>query len=143
MEISTREAQWTDAAALSRLSQQLGYPITEAAIKQNLIAILQNGNERVLVAVHAKEVIGWIYVFKKITLESGSFCEIGGLVVDEQSRNKGIGRKLLEDAIQWAREKGDHSLRVRSNVKRKDAHRFYLQQGFTEIKEQKIFEIKL
>jgi len=34
-------------------------------------------------------------------------------------------------------------LRVRSNTKRKGTHRFYLNYGITELKEQKVFSLSI
>jgi GNAT superfamily N-acetyltransferase len=78
-----------------------------------------------------------------VFLESNPFVEVGGLVVDENYRSKGIGKKLVEQIKQWCVEKHISTLRVRSQVKRKEAHQFYLANGFTEIKEQKVFQINL
>ena len=78
-----------------------------------------------------------------MSLESGSFYEILGMVVDEAYQNLGIGKRLVQEAIRWSRNQGALSLRVRSNVKRKQAHIFYMRQGFAEMKEQKVFSLNL
>jgi GNAT superfamily N-acetyltransferase len=95
------------------------------------------------VAFHQKKIVGWIHVFQTTRLESGSFCEIGGLVVDDQYRRKGIGKLLIQHIKPWCLSKGNPALRVRCNTKRKEAHEFYFQLGFNENKEQKVFEINL
>ena len=43
----------------------------------------------------------------------------------------------------WAEAKGVGLIRLRSNVVRTDAHRFYERQGFTKTKEQFVFEMKI
>jgi GNAT superfamily N-acetyltransferase len=143
MEISIRQVQLTDAEAIARLSGQLGYPITVAATLQNLGVIISQSNEIVFVAIHEGELVGWIYAFEVTRLESGKFCEIGGLIVDEQYRGKAIGKLLLHEVESWCKARSCFTLRVRSNVKRDDAHRFYTRLGFNETKQQKIFEMKL
>ena len=55
-------------------------------------------------------------------------------------RSAGIGPLLLARAETWAREKGLRKLRVPCNVTRTRAHAFYLREGFTENKVQRIFE---
>ncbi len=142
MNIRIREAKMDDGPALTRLSNQLGYPIDLANIEKNIDAIQKEKEGIVLVADSHETVAGWIYVSRKISLESGWIWEIYGMVVDEAYRNKGIGHQLLQAAIAWCRKKGAKSLRVRSNIKRKDAHRFYEEQGFQLKKEQKVFELR-
>jgi GNAT superfamily N-acetyltransferase len=142
MKFFVREAAPKDADDIAGLSNQLGYAMSASATLQNLETILNNKNELVLVAVHEEKVIGWIHVFQTTRLESGSFCEIGGLVVDDQYRRMGAGKLLIEHIKPWCIAKAS-SLRVRSNIKRTQAHEFYHQCGFSETKQQKVFEIKL
>ena len=51
-----------------------------------------------------------------------------GLV--EHHRGQGIGKILLKQAEEWAREKSIPLVRIRSNVKREDTRRFYLREGY-------------
>jgi GNAT superfamily N-acetyltransferase len=142
MHLTAREATMDDVAAITMLSNQLGYSMTEASTKQNLEAIRGEKNEMVLVAICNETVAGWMHVFRTVRLESGAFFEIGGLVVAEKFRRKGIGRLLINEARSWCSQ-NPLALRVRCNVKRKEAHDFYKSLGFLESKEQKVFEIKL
>lgn len=72
-------------------------------------------------------------------MESDPHAEIGGLVVDERHRDAGIGRLLLEQAEAWARAKGCGTIRLRSNIIRKEAHQFYLNVGYSNNKTQHAF----
>ena len=141
--IIIREIIAQDAAAITLLSHQLGYSISEEQTMQNINALIQSNRHDVFVAVDEHQVIGWMGVSYNISLESIPMCEIHGLVVDEQYRSKGIGKMLIEKAKQWSRNKGINKLRLRCNTIRTDAHKFYTNAGFTEIKQQKVFEINL
>lgn len=58
------------------------------------------------------------------------FCLIDNLIVDEPHRGKGIGKRLLEVAIDWARERGLGYVQTTvwdANARARD---FYLEQGF-------------
>lgn len=88
-------------------------------------------------------VIGWIHGFYSLRVESDAFVEIGGLVIDERYRRKGVGKMLVNEVIEWSRRMNIHKIRVRSNAIRTDAHTFYESIGFTETKEQKIFDLNL
>jgi GNAT superfamily N-acetyltransferase len=61
------------------------------------------------------------------------------LVVSETARGQRVGSALLAAAEAWAREQGFASMRVRSNIMRERAHRFYLREGYTEKKRQAVF----
>ena len=58
-------------------------------------------------------------------------AEILEFVIDKDCRNKGIGKQMLELAIHIAKEQGCDQIELDSNQKRKDAHRFYEREGFT------------
>lgn len=143
MEIFLRTMIADDAETVTHLSKQLGYEISIDQTSKNIDSILKEENCEAFVAVHDKKVVGWITVAFTTTIESPPFCEIRGLVVDEQYRKNNIGKMLIEKVKQWCREKKCERLRLRCNVKRTDTHKFYLHLGFTEKKEQKVFEISL
>jgi GNAT superfamily N-acetyltransferase len=129
-----------DAAQVSALSAELGYPSTVKDTITSIQAIDKSICDVAYVAVSGETVLGWIHVLYTIRLESGPFCEIGGLVVSRNALGKGIGRLLVEKAKKWSAERNIEKLRVRSNVIREGAHAFYLKTGFVEYKQQKVFE---
>lgn len=143
MEIQIEPITLRHAAAVQKLSQQLGYALFLNEIENNIKEVIINNDHVAFVAIANGEVTGWIHAFRAFLLESNPFIEIGGLIVDENYRSSGIGKKLVERIKQWCAEKQISTLRVRSQVKRKEAHQFYLTNGFTEIKEQKVFQINL
>lgn len=132
------------AQRIAILAEQLGYPSSLEEIHQRILAISAGENDIAYVALLEDHlVVGWIHVFYSLRLESPPFCEIGGLVVHEEWRGKGIGSVLVGHAKAWCKAKGIQKLKVRSNVKRKGAHDFYVREGFIEIKKQSIFECRL
>ncbi len=142
--IHSRPATIFDAIAIAELACQLGYPTTISKAATRLAHLLNKSDNTVLVAVtKLNVVIGWIHVFGAYRIESDPFAEIGGLVVDQSHRNHGVGKDLVEAAIEWARNRGYHSLKVRSNVIRAGAHKFYAREGFSLVKNQGVFEINL
>jgi GNAT superfamily N-acetyltransferase len=122
-----RPARGADRADLARLATQLGYPMSEEEAGERLPRI-------------AGRVAGWLQVSRVRVFESEDGVEIGGLVVDEALRSRGIGARLLAEAERWARERGCVRMRVRSNVVRERAHAFYRSAGFSEVKTQRVFE---
>jgi len=71
-------------------------------------------------------------------LAEGIYAEIVSLVVSEKERGNGIGAGLLREAEKWASQRVN-KIRVRANVVRDDAHKFYSRQGYEHTKSQKVF----
>ena len=143
MEISLRAMNIDDAEPVATLSKQLGYEISVAQTKDNIAAVLLSRDNEAFVAMYENNMAGWINITYSVLIESPSFCEIRGLIVDEKYRKNNIGKLLIGKAIEWSKEKHCTRLRVRCNVKRVDTHSFYRHLGFAEKKEQKVFEINI
>ena len=143
MQIAIRKASSEDATGIKLLSGQLGYTPDILQTALYIDAINERNDDVIYVAVVKNNVVGWVHTFTTIRLESGLWAEIGGLVVDEDHRSLGIGKLLVDKSKAWCSLKGILVLRVRSNIKRVEAHQFYEKLGFTELKHQKVFEIKL
>lgn len=143
MELVVRKISIKDADAVQALSKQLGYELSIEATATQIKKIIQSQDNCAFVAVTGETVIGWIHGFKTLRLETKPFIEIGGLVVDANYQQKGIGKRLVDKVKEWCKAQGIHSLRVRSNTKRLEAHQFYLRLGFDEQKEQKVFAMNV
>ena len=142
-DIQVRNITPEDAQTILQLSQQLGYSISVEDTLANIHAIAAQESQIALAATLDGKIVGWVHAFEVRTLESLPFVELGGIVVDKDCRGLGIGKKLVACISQWCRERDIPFLRVRSQMKRKEAHQFYLHLGFAEIKEQKVFQINL
>lgn len=136
-----RLAEVRNAASLAEPSAQLGYPSTESELVDRLSSVLTRDDHLVLGAESAAKLVGWLHAFMARRVESPPFAEIGGLMVARSARGHGIGRQLVFAATQWARIKGVHEIRVRSNVVRKEAHDFYFHIGFKHLKAQTVFSL--
>jgi GNAT superfamily N-acetyltransferase len=73
-------------------------------------------------------------------IQSGSYAEIGGLVVTAPARRNGVGKELVRRAELWAASQGARRMVVRSNAVREDAHRFYLRESYQRKKTSAVFE---
>jgi predicted N-acetyltransferase YhbS len=92
MEIQVRQMTEEDAPAVQKLSEQLGYVFSITEIKNNIKEVVSMKDHLAFVALYDGKIVGWIHAFKALFLESNAFIEIGGLVVDENYRSKGIGK---------------------------------------------------
>ncbi len=143
MDTVIREAVVDDAQVIAALSGQLGYEMSIEHTQTYLSLLLNNDKDTVVVAIYNGMVVAWMHVFYALRVETLPFCEIAGLVVDENIRGRGIGKLLIAYAKDWCRKMNGNSLRVRTNMIRTDTHRFYQQAGFILTKEQKVFTMEV
>jgi GNAT superfamily N-acetyltransferase len=136
-----RNAIPSDAPAIANLSSQLGYPVEVRTIEESIPQFEHNENQVVYIAEDdGGSAVGWIHVFIAERLFVPSFAEIGGLIVDEKWRGKGVGKKLLDEAEKWGLQNGCSKMLIRSNVIRERAHEFYSGAGYQMLKKQSVFQ---
>ena len=136
-QVRIRPAKADDSPRLAVLCTQLWYPSSVEQVEQRLEQIQKDAQHCVYAAeLPDGTVAGWIYVYLDPSLLNDPQAEIGGLIVDEGYRGRRIGECLLSEAERWAGEHGCRTVSVRSNVVRKDAHRFYERLGYRVVKTQ-------
>lgn len=141
-EVTVRTMAPCDAAAVSKLCEQLGYKRDEVAILEWIERLAAVPEEQAaFVACMGDEVVGWIEVSIEHRLQYPRFALIGGLVVKDGIRGQGIGRQLCARAETWAWERSVGTVRVTSRSTRLDAHRFYLRDGYRQVKTSLVFEL--
>jgi GNAT superfamily N-acetyltransferase len=140
MTASIRAIGPEDADVALRLSAELGYPADRGMMLRRMQQIAGDRNRAVLVACVDGDVAGWIDLSIEYHLQTEPVALIGGLVVSEAARGRGIGRELCEAAEYWARGRGITRMRVRSNSTRERAHTFYLRAGYARVKTSAVFE---
>lgn len=134
-----RRAQIGDTAEMTRLSAQLGYPLSPGEMKRRLANLLANERHFVAIATRGELVLGWMHVEHRSTLEGGERAELMGLVVEASTRRQGLGRELVDAAERWAASRGLPSLTVRSNAARELSHPFYEALGYSREKTQHVY----
>jgi GNAT superfamily N-acetyltransferase len=142
-EVVIRELAIDDAEAAARLSGELGYPVSAQEMRGRLQRLKCLEDRTVYVACLPTGVAGWIDVGIVHHLQAETYAEIGGLVVAGEARSKGIGRRLVARAEQWASDRGIRCVVVRSQIKREDAHRFYEREGYLRVKTSAVFSKNL
>jgi GNAT superfamily N-acetyltransferase len=138
-DLLTREISPADAEAAAKLSEELGYPVSSAEMKQRIETLAKLADHVIYVACVAGAVVGWIDVGVSRHLQSEPRAEIGGLVISADVRGRGIGRRLLTCAENWARQRGIRGMVVRSQIAREGAHNFYLREGYARTKTSAVF----
>jgi len=119
-----------DAESAAELSSQLGYPCAAGVLRERIEEMSRAADRVAFAAVMDGQMVGWIDAAMERHLQSPASAVIGGLVVREDTRGLGIGRRLCHEVEEWARSQSVPLVRVRSQIKREDAHRFYLRDGY-------------
>lgn len=131
--VTIREAGSADGPQMADLLSQLGYPAEPEAIPGRLARMLAEPGQSVLVAVEDERVVGLATVIvRHVIVDDAPFARLAALVVVEDRRGRGIGRALAAAAEDIARMRGCTAIEVTSGDHRPQAHRFYVQQGYSE-----------
>ncbi len=136
-----RRAKMTDVSALTALSAQLGYPTPPEDLARRLDRFLSLPDDHVILVAldDSSQLVAWVHVGRRESLETRARAEILGLVVDLACRRSGAGRALMSAAERWASARGFDEVILRSNILRPDSHPFYQSIGYTRTKTQHVY----
>lgn len=87
---------------------------------------LNDTNSYYIVAILDNKIVGVLTSEIQVKLHrerKQSFIE--DLIVDKEYRNQGIGKVLLEDAVNYAKSNDCEVIELTSYINNEDAHRFY------------------
>lgn len=89
-------------------------------------------SHRLIVAEAAGDVVGTLQLsfIPHLVLLGGQRAQIEAVRVRADRRGSGLGREMIEWAIECARERGCVLLQLTTNAMRRDAARFYESHGF-------------
>jgi GNAT superfamily N-acetyltransferase len=138
--VSIRRLSVDDAEAAAGLSGQLGYSCSAEDLRERIEELSRTADRVAFAAVIDDQVVGWIDAAMERHLQYAASAVIGGLVVREDMRGLGVGKRLCLEVEEWARSKSVSLVRVRSQIKRENAHRFYLRDGYSKVKTSFVFE---
>jgi ribosomal protein S18 acetylase RimI-like enzyme len=118
-------------AALERLIPQLTSnhpPPTPEALRE----LISSEASTLLAARYpnARAPIVGVLTLVLYRVPTGTRARIEDVVVDEEVRGKGIGERLVRQALDLAREAGADGVALTSNPKREAANRLYQRLGF-------------
>ena len=94
--------------------------------------ISKDNNHELIAAELDGKVVGTLQLIflPSISFQGRLRSQVESVRVDKNLRGHGIGGKMMEYAIQRARERRAHVMQLTSHGTRKDAHRFYERLGF-------------
>lgn len=141
MKVFIRECKINDCKDIVLLnSNEMGYEYPIEDTKKQLQRLLNDSNHKIYVAVTSDKVVGYIHANNYDLLYSPHLKNIMGIAVLSDFRKSGIGKMLLDEVEQWAKDTGALGVRLVSGETRIGAHAFYKACGYEENKSQKNFK---
>jgi ribosomal protein S18 acetylase RimI-like enzyme len=106
-----------------------------------LNSVIKDKNNIVTVVLDDGHIVGMItlVIIHQVTGNKGYLED---LVIDEKYRGKGLGEKLVTEAISIARKSNIESVELKSETHRIAANKLYQKLGF-ELKEANVYKVKL
>lgn len=139
-QVQIREPTSYDTDGLVSLMEQLGYPIDAKEMQKNIFFHSTLPNHKAWIAEEEGKVIGCIAVaITHYFHREGAFLRVMTMVVDSNQRRKGMGKKLMQMAENYALEMQCSHIELTSGAHRAKlgSHDFYKSIGFLELSELK------
>jgi len=135
-DIKIRKARAADLPGILSLHAELEsadgdiLPVEEA--RKIFLKVRKYPDYRIHVAVSDREIIGTfaLLIMDNLAHLGAPSGIIEDVVVHKDWQRKGIGRRMMEFAMGYCRERGCYKVTLSSNLKREGAHRFYESLGF-------------
>ena len=136
--LAVREATPGDGTQIAELLTELGRSAATAStlrvFQRELEAQLMDPLTKHLVAELNAEVVGFCSLHFHHRLNRAKLqAQIPDLIVAVWARRRGVGRALLERAIELSREAGCFSLKLDSGHSRWEAHELYRSVGLKDV----------
>ena len=142
-----RELRVSDLPSLLELYRQLD-PDDEACPAEQSGRIWKeiedNGNIRYFGAIDDGRVVSTCYAvyIPNLTRGNRGICFIENIVTDREYRKRGLASRVIDLAIDFAKEQHCYKVILQSGNARTEAHRFYTGKGFDE-ESKKAFDMRL
>jgi len=129
--IQIRACTPADATAVSTLLRELGYDVSARQAAEHIRQLALTGSEPIVLAVADGQALGLIALHICRMLQyAAPVMRVTALVVDGQSRRRGVGKQLMEHAEHLAAAAGCEAVELTSAVGRAEAHAFYRSIGY-------------
>lgn len=134
-----------DLLSMMELYKQLNpnEEIINESTAKNIWKNIENQNIKYFTAKDNGKIIAscYICIIPNLTRGGKPIGFIENVITDIEYRGKGIGKKIMENAVKYAKEQNCYKVILQSGNKRADAHGFYESIGFNG-ESKKAFEIR-
>ena len=134
-----RNASTNDIPIILELLYELGRPRPQEDREidefSNIVKkyFLSEPTKKIILAEYDNRIVGMASMMLLSRLNRKSLeLYIPELIVKKDHQNKGIGKKLMESCIDFAKQNKCHRIRLESGNQRTDSHQFYKKLGFEQ-----------
>jgi len=130
-----------DAQEIQRISKiVLGYDVDLDIVKKQIEELTNDNKHNVIIGFEneqTRKIVGFVHaeLYESLYMDTG--LNILGLAVDSNFQGQGIGKKLMSAIEDYALKNNISFIRLNSNVRRVEAHKFYESIGYICDKTQK------
>lgn len=130
-----------DAQEIQSISNfELGYDVNLDIVKKQIRKLTNDNKHNIIIGFEneqTRKIIGFVHaeLYESLYMDTG--LNILGLAVDSNFQGQGIGKKLMSSIEDYALKNNIGYIRLNSNVRRIDAHKFYESIGYVCDKTQK------
>lgn len=130
-----------DAQEIQRISKfVLGYDVDLDIVIKQIEKLTNDNKHNVIIGFEneqTRKIIGFVHaeLYESLYMDVG--LNILGLAVDSNFQGRGIGKKLMSAIEDYALKNNISYIRLNSNVRRTEAHKFYESIGYVCDKTQK------
>ena len=130
-----------DAQEIQSISNfELGYDVNLDIVKKQIEKLTNDNKHNVIIGFEneqTRKIVGFVHaeLYESLYMDTG--LNILGLAVDSNFQGQGIGKKLMSAIEDYALKNNISFIRLNSNVRRVEAHKFYESIGYICDKTQK------
>ena len=113
-------------------------------VANKILEKIKNQNIKYFIAKDNGKIISscYICILPNFTRNGRSIGYIENVITDKEYRRKGIGKKIMENAIKYAKDQNCYKVILQSGINRVEAHAFYESLGF-DGESKKAFDLRL
>jgi len=118
-----------DAQEIQSISNfELGYDVNLDIVKKQIRKLTNDNKHNIIIGFEneqTRKIIGFVHaeLYESLYMDTG--LNILGLAVDSNFQGQGIGKKLMSAIEDYALKNNISYIRLNSNVRRIEAHKFY------------------
>lgn len=130
-----------DANEIQKISNfELGYDVDLDIVKKQIEKLTNDNKHNIIIGFEneqTRKIVGFVHaeLYESLYMDTG--LNILGLAVDSNFQGQGIGKKLMSAIEDYALKNNISFIRLNSNVRRVEAHKFYESIGYICDKTQK------
>ena len=130
-----------DAQEIQSISNfELGYDVNLDIVKKQIRKLTNDNKHNIIIGFEnekTRKIIGFVHaeLYESLYMDTG--LNILGLAVNSNFQGQGIGKKLMSSIEDYALKNNISYIRLNSNVRRIEAHKFYESIGYVCDKTQK------